>query len=194
MAWVAGTAQAQEQRSGSRFGVGAALSNSVLLLLDEDIFQLPTSSILFPIQAGGLRLEPEVGVLRTASSSSDDFGSSSFSVTLLSVGVGVHKLFGSDSFRGYVGPRIGIQRYSSHSSFSGGGSTSEDGDTRLDWFAGGVLGGEHLFTRHLSLGAEGRLTYVRIGRTKDDDDPAPTDDYSASLIMTTGSVIVRVYF
>jgi hypothetical protein len=189
VALVALAATADAQQPGS-FGIGVALTRDVFLGGGED--SPPLTSITFPMNLGAFRLEPEFALSHAGFKQSDPFfGDIDLSTTSILIGTGAYMMNGpNDDFIFYGGPRVGIIRNSQ----SDAATDPEQKLSSTDMFLGLALGGEHLFSKHLSLGAEARLTYYRAGKLKVEPDPGAEDNSKASATLTSGVAMVRVYF
>lgn len=182
----------QQERPDPSWGIGVSLSPAAVLNLQSgSLVPIGLGDLYLPINASPtLRLEPEFGVLSTSSSTSGSGGGSSSSATSLRVAVGIFSLLKRHgSAQLYVGPRIGIQRTSSSSTFPGNPtSTSSETDLMLAM----ALGGEYYFSPHFSLGGEAQLEYVKYG-TPSYSPSQGTPDVSRHLISTNELVFVRLY-
>jgi len=185
VAVLAGSLQAQKPGT-----VGIGVSITPFLRIAGDAAFPQFTSFTVPMNFGAFRLEPEIGFGRSGSRETDTEESSSN----FALGTGAYYLFGvTDGFLAYVGPRIGFLRESRSFKFTG---SPEETEKRTDTFFGLALGGEHLFSSHVSLGAEARFTHIRMGETKIEGSPGPgaDPDIEASATFTDGLVFVRFYF
>lgn len=180
------------ERSG-KFGIGVSL-NTNSTFFDEDFGFLPFSfaNILFPIRGKGVVIEPEFGLFRFSSETRSGGGSSSRTFRNFRAGVGVlAQMRAREQLQPYFGPRFGISRNSqtSQSSFGGG----EQKRKQTDWYFSGVLGAQHFFTKHFSLGGEVQLTKIGFGAP--DETPAPPSGFTEELsYVTTGAVATIRWF
>jgi hypothetical protein len=91
----------------------------------------------------------------------------------------------------YYGPRIGLAWTRGELTDPSAGSLTE---TQSDWFANGVIGGEHLFS-HLSLGGEVGFGYVHFGTPQWSGGSAfSAADSKGHTLGTTATALVRWYF
>ncbi len=192
MLTIAATADAQER--GVTFGIGTSLNP--IAIGDGNLVLLPVGlgNIYFPLIIGSsFKLEPEFGLLRLSEKTTDGTTSSESSATLTRLGIGAFWVTPiRESFRAYVGPRVGIVR-NSESSRSGTGPERKVTQTNLVLEL--ATGGEYLFSSHFSLGGEVRLGYINVGEPKVTPAPAPTPfDQSASILTTNALILLRWYF
>ena len=190
---IALCASAVEAQKPGVMGIGITIGPADVPSSSEEV---PLSSaLLVPLNFGAFRLEPSLGITRMSLSSPDPFGGSDDleeTQSVISFGVGAYYMTSlGDGFTLYGGPRFGILR--SSSSEEGGGSPKQS-VTSTDKFIGAAVGGEHFFSRHFSIGAEGRLTYYIAGEPEFDPDPGFETDFSASLTTTSGLFVARFYF
>ena len=125
------------------------------------------------------RIEPEVGFYRYGV---DRDGNQS-ALSNLRLGVGLFQIKSFENSKIHVGGRTGIY----HNSLSYKNSQESDDSSKDDFFVGFAVGGEYLFSSHISLGGEAQLNYIKPG---DYDDDGP----SISLISTRSMIVLRVYF
>lgn len=195
-------AQQAAGAAGPRIGLGLTLNATNLLVFDSDeLLFLPAgfNNFLVPIQVNQrLTVEPEFGVFHSSASSSGSGSSSSSRSTNLRVGVGLlTSMAERGGLRPYFGPRVGVVRSSSssHSTFSGGGS-SDLTSKQNSWYASGVVGAQYFFSRHFSLGGEAQLTYLHLGQPEETGagGPSPSVERHQSILGTAGVVMVRCFF
>lgn len=183
-------------RAGS-VGFGVILNPAVLLAFDEeDFLSLPGfNNFMVPLRVGErLTIEPEFGIFRYSASSSGSGGSYSSTFSNLRLGVGIlASLKARGALQPYAGPRLGIARNSSRSSYSG--STTEYTTKRSDWYASGVLGAQYFFSPHFSLGGEVQVTRTSLGQeeTEPPSGGSPTEA-STTLISSNGLLMLRWFF
>ena len=183
----------EAQKPGT-FGVGVSIGQQLNIVIDEALEQLygrPQVSFSFPMNlASSFRLEPELGFVSITSKQKDvGFETSASNLTF---GVGGYFLMRpGDEFVMYAGPRAGMHRFSATRQFPG---DPEESIKRTDIFFGVGLGGEHFFSSHLSLGAEGRLTYISAGQPKIEPSFGSDPDVEGSTTATEGLLFVRFYF
>jgi hypothetical protein len=188
------------QESRGNVGIGVTLNPAALILVDDDEFALfsPTgfNNFLVSLRAGPVTLEPEFGLFRFATKTTGSGFSSEENFSNLRIGVGVlAALAERGNLRPYAGPRVGIIRSSSHSSYSSGGGTSEYTTKQTNTYISAVLGAQYFFSRHFSLGGEVQLTRVSFGDEKTEPPPSGTEpETSTSTIGTGGVVILRWFF
>lgn len=188
LAALSTTAQAQKAPT---FGIGVGMTRDLIMGgASEDA--APMSSITFPMNLGAFRLEPEFAFATASLKQSDPFfGDMDLSINSILIGTGAYMMSGpDDDFILYGGPRVGMIRNSETDS----GTDPESKMSSTDIFFGMAVGGEHLFSKHFSLGAEARLTYYRAGKLKIEPDPGTEDDSKASMTVTSGVVMARFYF
>ena len=122
MLTIAATADAQER--GVTFGIGTSLNPTAIFAGDGDLalFNVGLGNLYFPLIIGSsFKLEPEFGLLRLSEKTTDGTTSSESSATLTRLGIGAFWVTPiRESFRVYVGPRVGIVRNSESSSFGTG--------------------------------------------------------------------------
>lgn len=194
LAALVAASAAQAQVPAHAIGIGVSLNPSALFMSDnESTLMLPIGfgNIYVPIIAGPLKIEPEVGIWRTSSSSSGTDYSSSSTGTLLRVGAGVFHLVqvgGGTAL--YVGPRVAMVRTSSSSTYSGGTPSSSH---QTSWSLGLAIGGEHFFSPHFSLGGEVQLNYITIGDEEHEPSTPSTSSYSNHVISNNGLIFIRLY-
>ena len=186
---IAATADAQER--GVTFGIGTSLNPTAIG--DGELVLLPVGlgNLYFPLIIGSsFKLEPEFGLLRLSEKTTDP--SSESSATLTRLGIGAFWITPiRESFRAYVGPRVGIVRSSESSRF---GTEPERKVTQTNLVLELATGGEYLFSPHFSLGGEVRLGYINVGERKVTPAPPPTPfDRSASILTTNALILLRWY-
>ena len=192
MLTIAATADAQER--GVTFGIGTSLNPTAIFTGDGDLVLLPVGlgNIYFPLIIGSsFKLEPEFGLLRLSEKTTDGTTSSESSATLTRLGIGAFWVTPiRESFRAYVGPRVGIVRNSESSRF---GTGPERKVTQTDLVLELVTGGEHLFSSHFSLGGEVRLTYINVGE-REVTPPSPSPSQQSRSILTTNALILLRWY
>lgn len=185
---------AAQSDGGVKVGFGVALNPIAIADMDLDASVLPVGlgNFTVPIQIGSsLRFEPEFGIFRGHSESSSNGSTSKYTQSLMRYGLAAHYLFaGSESFRPYVGPRVGFIRQSSDQEFTG--STPYE-SKRTDTYFGLALGGEYWFTPRFSLGGEVQVNRIGIGDEEVTNEPAPSGSYDASFVSSNGVVAVKFY-
>ena len=193
MLTIAATADAQER--GVTFGIGTSLNPTAIFAGDGDLVLLPVGlgNIYFPLIIGSsFKLEPEFGLLRVSEKTTDGTTSSESSATLTRLGIGAFWVAPiRESFRAYVGPRVGIVRNSESSRF---GTGPERKMTQTNLVLELATGGEYLFSSHFSLGGEVRLTYINVGEREVTPPPPPSlFERSASILTTNALILLRWY-
>ena len=190
---IAATADAQER--GVTFGIGTSLNPTAIFSGDGGLalFNVGLGNIYFPLIIGSsFKLEPEFGLLRLSEKTTDGTTSSESSATLTRLGIGAFWVTPiRESFRAYVGPRVGIVRNSESSRF---GTGPERKVTQTDLVLELVTGGEHLFSSHFSLGGEVRLTYINVGEREVTPSPPPSPSEQSSSILTTNALILLRWY
>ena len=170
----------------SRFGIGVSLSPVAVFVEDVGFIPFGFTNILIPIKIGPTTyLEPEIGLFRT---SSEGGGSeSSFTNTRLGVGLlmGLRERAG---LKPYVGPRIGMSRLSTRQDTPGGAFTTK----QTTWILSGVVGAQHFFTPHFSLGGEAQLSRASSGDAE--STPPGSGDPGSTAVTTNGLVTLRWFF
>ena len=168
-----------------RVGIGVSLNPAIILIPTTGFLPFGISNFLIPIKVGKTAtLEPEIGIFRT----SEEQGGTTQSLSSWRVGLGVlFDMKTRDLLTPYAGARFGFSR------------TKEDDSatetTQSSWFMGAVLGAQHFFSPHFSLGGEIQLVRTSIGDA--DVSPAPPfpiPESSQSAISTSGLVILRWFF
>ncbi len=193
MLTIAATADAQEP--GVTFGIGTSL-NPTAIASDQVLLPVGLGNLYFPLIIGSsFKLEPEFGLLRLSEKTTDGTSSSESSATLTRLGIGAFWVTPiRESFRAYVGPRIGIVR---NSESSRSGTEPETKVTQTYLVLELATGGEYLLSSHFSLGGEVRLGYINVGEPKVTPAPPPPPtpvDRSASILTTNALILLRWYF
>ena len=192
MLTIAATADAQER--GVTFGIGTSLNPTAIFAGDGDLVLLPVGlgNIYFPLIIGSsFKLEPEFGLLRVSEKTTDGTTSSESSATLTRLGIGAFWVAPiRESFRAYVGPRVGIVRNSESSRF---GTGPERKMTQTNLVLELATGGEYLFSSHFSLGGEVRLTYINVGE-REVTPPSPSPSQQSRSILTTNALILLRWY
>jgi len=172
--------------SARKWGVGVSLS-PVAVFIEDSFGVLPFgfTNILVPIKVSpNTTFEPEFGLFRSSAES----GGFSTSLTNFRLGFG---LLLSMQERGgihpYIGPRFGIGRTTTKSDGFGGSFTSK----QSTWQFSGVIGAQHFFSPHFSLGGEAQLTRASVAG---EDPGGGGSDESQTFITTAGLVSLRWFF
>lgn len=169
----------------SKVGIGVSVSPTAIFIDDFGFLPFGLANILIPIRiAPNTMLEPEVGLLR---SSVDDIGGSA-SFTNARIGVGL--LMGlreRSALKPYIGPRVVYSRFSTKSDSPGGSIDSK----QTTWMLSGVLGAQHFFSPHFSLGAEAQLSRASVG---EEQGTGGTGNPAQTIITTNGLVTLRWFF
>ncbi len=193
MLTIAATADAQER--GVTFGIGTSLNPTAIFAGDGDLalFNVGLGNVYFPLIIGSsFKLEPEFGLLRFSEKTTDGTTSSESSGTLTRLGIGAFWVSEiRESFRAYVGPRVGIVRDSETSRFS---TQPERKVTQTNLVLELVTGGEHLFSSHFSLGGEVRLTYINVGEREVTPPFGPSPSEQSRSILTTNALILLRWY
>ncbi len=193
MLTIAATADAQER--GVTFGIGTSLNPTAIFAGDDGLalFNVGLGNIYFPLMIGSsFKLEPEFGLLHASDKTTDGTSSSESSGTLTRLGIGAFWVTPiRESFRAYVGPRVGIVRDSE--TFSPG-TGPERKVTQTNLVLELVTGGEHLFSSHFSLGGEVRLTYINVGERKATPPFPPSPSEQSRSILTTNALILLRWY
>jgi hypothetical protein len=168
---------ASAQAPGGSIGLGVGVQSTVLI--DEALISLAPVFYVPIMLTDAVMLEPGIGLLRF----SQDNDATESTQTFLSLGTGILFIVShGDDGRIYVGPRVGIRRFSSET--ESGTVEVETDNTNLS--LAGVVGGEYFLKRGFSLGGEIGVAWNEIG----DDDA----DEDASLVNTIAEFRVRWYF
>lgn len=180
----------EPESTSKKFGIGVSLS-PVAIFLEDSFGLLPFgfTNILVPIKVSpNTTLEPEIGLFRTSSES----GGFSASATNFRLGFGL--LLGLQERGGihpYIGPRFGLGRTTTKSSGFGGGETTTK---QTSWQFSGVIGAQHFFSPHFSLGGEAQLTRASVGDAEVTPTPPGGTSESQTFITTVGVVSLRWFF
>jgi hypothetical protein len=170
----------------SRFGIGVALSPVAIFIEDFGFINFGFTNILIPIKiAPTTYLEPEIGLFRTSA----DGGGTPTSLTNTRLGVGL--LMGlreRAGLRPYLGPRIGMSRLSTRSDTPGGAFTTK----QTTWIFSGVIGAQHFFSPHFSLGGEAQPSRASAGDAE--SSPPGAGDPGSTFVTTNGLVTLRWFF
>lgn len=172
----------------SKFGISIPFDGG-FSVIEDDILGFPISFVAprITIQSDARKIEFGIGFFRA--NSKNDFPDFAFESTFTSLNlhVGVSKVTKIDDSAIYIGGQIGVIRISSSSSssFSFGSESNEESINH--WFLGPILGGEHFFSEHVSLGGEAQFNYIKIGQDEDSNS-------SGSLISTNVVLLFRFYF
>ncbi|MDX1531673.1 MAG: outer membrane beta-barrel protein [Rhodothermales bacterium] len=188
---AAPAAQAQESLPG--FGVGLRL-NDVLgtftPFISEDLALSAATGATFylPLNVSSrFRLEPELGFGRFSSSVEDvDAG---LTVSQFHLGVGAMALLPRPDLTLYVGGRLRYTRSSETNELPEDFGGDEETSASAFGF-GPVVGGEHFFGRHFSLGGEVGVLYQTYGADRDGD----AFELDLSTLNTFASALLRFYF
>ncbi len=191
---IAAAAHAQER--GVTFGIGTSLNPTAIGSGGLVLLPVGLGNIYFPLIIGSrFKLEPEFGLLRVSEKTTVGGTSSESSATLTRLGIGAFWVTPiRESFRAYVGPRVGIVRNSESSRF---GTEPERKVTQTNLVLELATGGEYLFSSHFSLGGEVRLGYINVGESKVTPAPAPPPpgvDRSESILTTNALILLRWYY
>ena len=173
----------------SKFGISIPLGGAINLFVGDGIVSLPVSFITprITLQSDARKIEIGIGFIRTNSKSDDPDFTFESNVTSLNLHVGVSKVTKFDDSAIYIGGQIGIIRNSSSSSFSSSFGSDSNEESFNHWFLGPILGGEHFFSEHASLGGEVQFNYIKIGQVENSNS-------SGSLISTNVVLLFRFYF
>lgn len=153
-----------------RVGIGVSLASRPLVLVgDEATAGSPATlgNVQIPVHIGEhLRLEAEFGMhtqtgsllpIETLLGNFVEFGSVRTHTYRFLIGAAWATEVGKDTIA-YVGPKIGLQTRSMEFDFSGTvtaeGEVPEVKIKAVDFWLGGVVGGEAFLTRNFSLGVE----------------------------------------
>lgn len=169
-----------------KWGIGVSLSPVSLFIDDIGFLPIGFNNFLIPIRVGAATtLEPEFGLFRSSSSSSG----AENTFNNLRVGIGLlMPLKERESLRPYTGGRVGISRTTTESigGFGGNQKTKQN-----SWYISGVLGAQHFFTRHFSLGGEVQLTRTSVGEETGGSAPPGNE---LSFVTTAGVMMLRWFF
>jgi hypothetical protein len=170
----------------SKYGIGVSLSPVAVFIDDVGFIPFGFTNILIPIKiAPATYLEPEIGLFRTSSNAGGT--PASFTNTRLGVGL-LMGLRERGVLKPYVGPRIGMSRLTSKQDTPGGTFTTK----QTTWILSGVVGAQHFFTPHFSLGGEAQLSRASSGDAE--SSPPGTGDPGTTSITTNGLVTLRWFF
>ena len=195
---IAATVDAQER--GVALGIGVSLNPAAIAGGNQVLLPVGLGNLYFPLIIGSsFKLEPEFGLLRLSEKTTAGTTSTESSATLTRLGIGAFWVTPiRESFRAYVGPRVGIVRNSESSRF---GTQPESKVTQTNLVLELATGGEHLFSSHFSLGGEVRLGYINVGESKvtptpptPTPTPPPPVDRSESILTTNALILLRWYF
>lgn len=170
---------AQEKMNSIGFGasLGKELYSASLTLLDFPSFYLP-------ITLSNFRIEPEIGYYRY----SGEFEDEDTIETRLTIGFGIFLISRKPNTNIYYGLRMGLMRSYEYDKWVWDGQDVYE-DHRTDYYIGPAIGGEYLFTKHLSLGGEIQVNYISIGQWSES-----TGKHSVSVTRTKPLIFVRWYF
>ena len=176
----------EPEGSSRKWGVGVSLSPVAVFIEDSfGVVPFGFTNILVPIKMSpNTTFEPEFGIFRTSSES----GGFSTSFTNLRLGFGL--LLGMQERGGihpYIGPRFGIGRTTAKSDGFGGPITTR----QTTWQFSGVIGAQHFFSPHFSLGGEAQLTRASVSG---EEPGGGGSDASQTFITTAGVVSLRWFF
>jgi hypothetical protein len=192
-----GQAQDTVRASNVKVGVGASVNASSIVTFNlvnaNVVFPVGFMNILVPISFSHFRLEPEFGDFAMTS----EVKSSSITVTerqgIIRMGLAAHYIhnFG-DLSQFYVGPRFAVFMVNSSS-----GASNNPNDEETSWtdvLIGASLGGEYLFSKHFSIGAEVQMNYISHGDPEVKPEPSLKQEESGSILSNNAALIVRWYF
>jgi hypothetical protein len=192
LALFASTVAAQSVDHG-KVGLGVALNPIAIADMNGDLAVLPMGlgNFTVPIWMGErVRLEPELGIIRASSESSNSGFTSQSHETILRYGATMHFMLArSGNFRPYVGPRVGFVRRSTH--YESTGNPSQE-SKRTDNYIGVTIGSEYWFTPRFSLGAEVQLNRVGLGEEESTPQVPWSGSTSEPFRLTRSSAPVRV--
>ena len=173
----------------SKFGISIPLGGAITIFGLDGILNLPVSLIAprITLQSDARKIEIGIGFIKTNSKSDDPDFTSENTFTSLKLQVAVSKVTKFDDLAIYIGGQIGIIRNSSSSSFSSSFGSDSNEESFNHWFLGPILGGEHFFSEHASLGGEAQFNYIKIGQDENSDG-------SGSIISTNVVLLFRFYF
>lgn len=182
---------------GVHVGVGIAMPVSQWMSLfdslSSDVSFLSAPEISVPIQVGSLRIEPSLGFL--SGSTEDTEAEEKATARVIDFGVGAYYAVRTEQSHIYVGPRLAMSSYSSEST-----STADDGidvsRTQTNLKLSAVVGGEYFLSPSFAIGAEGRLSYTKLGKPTIKVDGEKLDESSSSHSMTNtdGLLFLRFFF
>jgi hypothetical protein len=169
-----------------KWGIGVSLSPVSLFIGDVGLLPIGFNNFLIPIRVGAATtLEPEFGLFRSSSSSSG----AENTFNNLRVGIGLlMPLKERESLRPHTGARVGVSRTTTESigGFGGNQKTKQN-----SWYISGVVGAQHFFTHHFSLGGEVQLTRTSVGEQTGGSSPTGPE---RSFVTTAGMMMLRWYF
>jgi len=174
-----------QQKKGT--GIGIALLDV------QQLFEAAVSegiglnaTIVVPIAASPtLRVEPEFGYFR-ATEEEKNGTTETMTADSWRIGLGIFPLTTYDSFTLYYGARIGY--ISQTITFEAGSVDLEE--TTTGYYIAPVLGGEHSFSNHFSIGGEAQIVYADLSSDSEFTDVEVT----RSLLNTRALVFFRFFF
>ena len=184
------TPPATEPAGTSRkWGVGVSLS-PVAVFIEDSFGVLPFgfTNILVPIKVSpNTTFEPEIGLFRSSAESGG------FSTSLTNFRLGFGLLLGLQERGGihpYIGPRFGLGRTTTKSDGFGGSTSTK----QTSWQFSGVIGAQHFFSPHFSLGGEAQLTRASVGDQETTPTPPGGTSENQTFITTVGVISLRWFF
>jgi len=187
-------ATAQDNPVNFGFGVNFTREMTIISTGADDlgVYTLPIDLANFSIIIRGtnFRIEPSLGYFSTSSDYSSQGYTSKSSTSNFRIGSLVAYNNNSiESMNFYYGLVFGALFTSSSSENNYPGSTNND-ESKTDFFIGPAVGGEYMFNDHFSFGGEINVNYISIGQYDSDNSDY---DISQSAISTRGIIYVRWY-
>jgi len=174
------------QGRAGKYGVGVTYSSSASFIGSAQSFLIsirPNNTLI---------LEPEIGLLRSASTYSTTGSTTNQKSSDTRLGVGL--LFRSaerDKLEPYVGPRVGIIRTSRENETTG---SPKETTTQSSWYFSAAAGAHYFFSRHFTVGGEVQFTKVGAGDQKRTPPDPAASNFKESILGTAGVWVLRWYF
>ncbi|MFH1051868.1 MAG: outer membrane beta-barrel protein [bacterium] len=187
-----------------KVGVGVGFKVFSFINVADIIYNTGTiDGIYFPIQLeNGLRFEPEFGIYTIKQNTPDFYYDSiinnEVSSKTLSYGIGAfYKIKVDSTFGYYPGIRVGVMTsYQDEKYFPETKNLVNNNTKQLTYYLALVIGGEYLFSKHVSLGAELHLNYTSVGKptTTPKSEEISWEQTETNSFRNTGIIFLRFYF
>ncbi len=186
-----------------KIGVGVGFKVFSFINVSDLIYNTGTTDgIYFPIQLeNGLRFEPEFGILTNNNDSQvnafDTIGNIEVSSKTLSYGIGAfYKIKVDSTFGYYPGIRVGVMTsYRDEKYFPETENLVNNNTKQSTYYLALVIGGEYLFSKHVSLGAELHLNYTSVGKpTTTPKSEENWEQTETNSFRNRGIIFLRFYF